>query len=204
MVRKLISWRQSFRRLSEEYETAGKKKHALDNLLSEGRISQSTYELFDKEISQAIVEIEKQQQFLQEKMDTRMGELADQVKTLEILLANFELQHVTGEVDEETYQREIDVLSVGLETARRELDSIKEASDQLLKGNLTLPERESPRAIVEVAEEKHAEPAVEFVQENQSEASASQQEGQQETLQVSNETVPNEAEKVEEKQEAQQ
>jgi len=190
--------------LSEEYETAGKKKHALDNLLSEGRISQSTHELFDKEISQAIVEIEKQQQFLQEKMDTRMGELADQVKTLEILLANFELQHVTGEVDEETYQREIDVLSVGLETARRELDSIKEASDQLLKGNLTLPERESPRIAVEVTEEKHAEPTVEFVQVNQSETSAPQQEGQQETLQVSNETVPNEAEKVEETQEAQQ
>lgn len=203
-MRKLISWRQSFRRLSEEYETAGKKKHALDNLLSEGRISQSTYGLFDKEISEAIVEIEKQQQGLQEKMDTRMGELADQVKTLEILLANFELQHVTGEVDEETYQREIDVLSIGLETARRELDAIKEASDQLLKGNLTLPERESPRTAVEVAEEKHAEPAVEFVQANQSEASAPQQEGQQETLQVSNQTVPNEAEKVEEKQEAQQ
>lgn len=202
-MRKLISWRQSFRRLSEEYETAGKKKRALDNLLSEGRISQSTYELFDKEISEAIVEIGKQQQFLQEKIDTKMGELADQVKTLEILLANFELQHVTGEVDEETYQREIDVLSVGLETARRELDAIKDVSDQLLKGNLALQEREPPQTTVDVAEEKHAEPVVEFAQVNQSEASP-QQEEQQETLQVSNETVPNEAEKVEEKQETQQ
>ena len=189
--------------MSEEYETAGKKKRALDNLLSEGRISQSTYELFDKEISEAIVEIGKQQQFLQEKIDTKMGELADQVKTLEILLANFELQHVTGEVDEETYQREIDVLSVGLETARRELDAIKDVSDQLLKGNLALQEREPPQTTVDVAEEKHAEPVVEFAQVNQSEASP-QQEEQQETLQVSNETVPNEAEKVEEKQETQQ
>jgi hypothetical protein len=185
--------------LSEEYETAGKKKRALDNLLSEGRISRSTYELFDKEISEAIAEIGKQQQLLQEKIDAKMGELADQVKTLEILLANFELQHVTGEIDEETYQREIEVLSVGLETAKQELDAIKEVSDHLLKGNLALQEHESPETAVEAAEEKQAEPVVEFAQANQQETPTPQEEAQQETLQVSNE-----AEKVEENQEAQQ
>jgi len=34
-------------------------------------------------------------------------------------------------VDDETYQREVAVLSIGLENARRELNAIKEAMDKL-------------------------------------------------------------------------
>jgi len=132
MVLKLISWKHSFKRLNEEYEMARKKKQALDNLLSSGRISESTYGLFNKEIDEAIAEIENQQKALLDKMDSKISELEGQIKTLEILLANFEIQHVTGEVEEEVYQRETNLLSVGLETAKHELDSLKEAMNQLL------------------------------------------------------------------------
>ncbi|MEM3442977.1 MAG: CdvA-like protein [Candidatus Bathyarchaeia archaeon] len=127
----MISWRHSFKRLNEEYEISKKKKHALDNLLSAGKISRQTYEVFNEEISGAIAEIEKQQKALLEKMDSKASELDGQIKTLEMLLANFEIQHVAGEVDEETYQSEINVLLVGLETARKELNMIKEAMGQI-------------------------------------------------------------------------
>jgi len=80
---------------------AKKKKQALDNLLSNGRISQSTHELFNKEIADVIAEIGRQQRDLLEKMKFKVRELEGQIKTLEMLLANFEIQHVTGEVDEE-------------------------------------------------------------------------------------------------------
>lgn len=63
----LISWKHSFKRLNEEYEISKKKKHALDNLLSAGKISRQTYEVFNEEISGAIAEIEKQQKALLEK-----------------------------------------------------------------------------------------------------------------------------------------
>jgi hypothetical protein len=202
MVQDLISWRQSFRRLSEEYETVSKKRKALDNLLADGRISQPTHDLFDTEIDEATAEIEKQQRMLQEKMDSRMGELADQVKTLEILLANFELQHVTGEVDEQTYQREIDVLSMGLETARQELEAIKEASDQVLKGNITLLEHPSSEPVVVSVQEKSPEPVVEFVQVEKTEDSSSQEEKPQETLQATDKSESSEPKQAEEKQEA--
>jgi len=190
VVRNLISWRQSFRRLSEEYETANKKKKALDSLLADQRISQTTYDLFDREIAEATAEIEKQQRLLQEKMDARMGELGDQVKTLEILLANFELQHVTGEIEEDVYQRQIAVLSVGLESAKQELERIRESSDQLLKGDLTMPEREPAKAVVE--------PVVEFVPAAQTEAPPPEHEEPKETMQGTAETKG----EAEEKQEA--
>ncbi|MEM3578420.1 MAG: CdvA-like protein [Candidatus Bathyarchaeia archaeon] len=135
----MISWKHSFKRLNEEYAISKKKRQALDNLLGAGKISRQTYDLFNEEISQAMAEIEKQQKALLEKMNLKVNELEGQVKTLEMLLANFEIQHVTGEVDDETYQREIGVLSVGLETARNELNIIKEAMNQISSG-IEIPE----------------------------------------------------------------
>jgi chromosome segregation ATPase len=146
----LISWRHSFKRLNEEYEISKKKRQALDNLLGAGKISRQTYDLFNEEISQAMAEIEKQQKALLEKMNLKVNELEGQIKTLEMLLANFEIQHVTGEVDEETYQREIGVLSVGLETARNELNMIKEAINQISSG-IEVPEANTIQNISELA-----------------------------------------------------
>ena len=132
----MISWKHSFRRLNEEFEIAKKKKQALDNLLSIGKISQSTYDAFSKEIQEAMEEIEKQQQALQEKMNAKMEELDSQIRTLEMLLANSEIQHVTGEVDDEVYRRQADLLSMGLENSRKELEDVREAAEQLSSCNV--------------------------------------------------------------------
>jgi len=130
-VLKLISWKHSFKRLNEEYEIAKKKKQALDNLFETGRISQATRDSFENDITAVIMEIEKQQKDLLAKMQGKTQELESQIKTLETLLANYEIEHVIGEIDEESYQREITLLSTGLETAKHELDIIKEATNQL-------------------------------------------------------------------------
>jgi len=197
-VLRLISWKHSFNRLNEEIEMAKKKRQALDNLLSSGRISESTYELFNKEISEAIAEIERQQKGLQEKMNSKMKELEEHIKTLEMLFANFEIQHVAGEVDEEAYQREINLISMGLETARHELEAVKEAISQL-STSVQIPEKEViaqqeiqqtpenvevPPQKAEVAEEKLPEPPVEPVKVGETESFQASQESTQETLQT--------------------
>jgi len=127
----MISWKHSFKRLNEEYEIAKKKKQALDNLFENGRISQATRDSFDSDINAVIMEIEKQQNDLLTKMQGKTLELENQIKTLETLLANYEIQHVVGEIDEDMYQREITLISTGLESARHELNVIKEATSQL-------------------------------------------------------------------------
>lgn len=136
---KLISWKYSFKRLNEEYAIAMKKKQALDNLFKTGRISEATHASFENDINAILMEIEKQQKDLSVKMQSKMQELETQIKTLETLLANYELQHVIGEIDEESYQQEITLLSTGLETAKRELDAIKDAINQL----------DSPKSVLE-------------------------------------------------------
>jgi len=222
-VLNLISWKHSFKRLNEEYEMARKKRQALDNLLNSGRISQSTYETFNNEIAEAISEIERQQKDLLEKMNSKMRELEGQIKTLEMLFANFEIQHVAGEVDEEVYQREINLLSMGLETARHELDTVKEAANQLstsmqTQTNDVVVEQQKiesqPPVNVEVsktevevvekpvsaAEEKLPEPPVEHVENSEA---CSPQEQSQEALQGAEESQPAATEPAdEEKQEA--
>jgi hypothetical protein len=220
-VLKLISWKHSFKKLTEENEMAKKKKQALDNLLNTGRISQSTYDLFNNEIDEAIAEIERQQKTLLEKMNSKMEELEAQIKTLEMLLANFEIQHVTGEVDEEVYQHEMGILSMGIETAKQELDTVKEALNQLSSGiQVSTPEMvvqqkmesqsertEVSEAKVEVVEEKLLEPPIERVEVKETDSFQAQQENppetSQETSQNTEESQPTETiAEGEEKQEA--
>ena len=127
----MISWKHSFKRLNEEYEIAQKKKQALDSLFENGKISQATRDSFDSDINAVIMEIEKQQNTLLAKMQEKTQELESQIKTLEKLLATYEIQHVVGEIEEEMYQREITLISTGLESAKHELNIIKEATSQL-------------------------------------------------------------------------
>jgi chemotaxis protein CheY-P-specific phosphatase CheC len=156
MVFNLISWKSSLRRLNKDYEMAMKKKHVLDNLLETGRISQSTYEIFNKEFADAIAELERQQKDLLEKMNSKMKGLEEHIRTLEVLLANFEIQHVAGEISEEVYQREISLLSTGLEAARQELDAVKEAFNQL-SSNISTPIKDVVVQETEVQTQENAE-----------------------------------------------
>jgi hypothetical protein len=143
-------------KINGELELARKKKQALDKLFDEGRVSQLTYDSFSNEVAQAIAEIEAKQNALVEKMKAKVSELEQQLKTLEFLLVNSEIRHVSGEMDEEAYNRECNVLSLGLETTRRELNEVKDAISNLSEKNIDLPPLTPPEA--EKAEQVEAEP----------------------------------------------
>jgi len=181
--RDLISWKHSFKRLNEEYEIAKKKKQALDSLFEKGRISQSTHESFSSEIAQGMAEIERQQKDLLEKMKTKMNELENHVKTLEMLFANYEIQHVAGEVDEEVYQHEINILTVGLETAKHELETVKDAINQL-----SIPEQ-TPLTDVQPEVELQT-PPTETVETSQTEVNVTEETVPQEETPAVEEVVP--------------
>jgi hypothetical protein len=126
-------------KINGELELAKKKKQALDKLFNEGKVSQSTYDSFSSEVAEAIADIEAKQTTLMEKMETKINELEQQMNTLEHLLVNSEIRHVSGELDEEAYNRECNVLSLGLETTKQELNLIKEAISNLSEQNTGLP-----------------------------------------------------------------
>ena len=155
---KLISWKYTFKRLNEEYEIANKKKQALDKLFESGKISQSTRDSFTNDINAAIVQIEKQQKELIENMQLKTQELENQIKTLETLLANYEIQHVIGEIDEQIYQQEINLLTTGLDTTRNELNVIKQSANQLCSPT-SIQAPAAPEPVAPIIEAKVPEPA---------------------------------------------
>ena len=199
-MQELISWKHSFGRLNEEYELAKKKKQALANLLETGKISQTTHTLFTREINEAVAEIDGQRKALLGKMASKAMELEEQIRTLEILLANFEIQHVADEVDDETYRRETELLSTGLETAKKELDDVQYAVNQLSNDEMNTQQDVEPPQI------QTPEPEVKFSEEPPEPAEKEQIEPVEtvvETIQCKEETRHSETEaKAEEKQQA--
>jgi hypothetical protein len=156
----LIGWKCKY---SNVFSIAKRKKQALDNLFATGKISQSTRDSFDGEITAAIATIEKQQKELIDSMAGKTQELENQIKMLETLLANYEIQHVVGEIDEEIYQKEISLLTTGLETTKNELNVIKQVTTQLSPAASTIqapaaPELAAPIAEAEIAQALPVEP----------------------------------------------
>jgi Na+/phosphate symporter len=186
--------------LNEEYELAKKKKQALTNLLETGKISQTTHTLFTREIDEAVAEIDGQRKALLGKMASKAMELEEQIRTLEILLANFEIQHVADEVDDETYRRETELLSTGLETAKKELDDVQYAVNQLSNEYMNTQQDVEPPQI------QTPEPEIKFSEEPPETAEKEQIEPVEtvvETIQCKEETRHSETEaKAEEKQQA--
>ena len=144
-----MSWKHSFSRLNEEYELVKKKKQALTSLLDAGKISQSTHNLFTREIDEAVTEIDNQRKALLGKMASKSMELEEQIRTLEILLANFEIEHVSGDVDDDTYNRETELLCTGLEVAKKELDEVQIAASQLSNDDTTPQQELEPPQILQ-------------------------------------------------------
>jgi chromosome segregation ATPase len=159
-------------KINGELDLARKKKQVLDKLLSDGKVSQPTYTSFTDEIADAITEIELKQKALADKMKTKTDELEQQLKTLEHLLVNSEIRHVAGETDDDTYDHECSILSLGLDTTRRELTDIRDAithlSDPAAEVDAT-PEPPPPEAL---APETADPPAPEPEPEAEAEAEA--------------------------------
>jgi len=122
----LISWKYSFEKISKDLELARKKKQALDDLFNSGKISASTYESLDKELTNAIQEIEARQKDLAEKITSKITELEKQINTLELFLASSEIQYAAGEIDEDLHANEIGAYTLGLDAVKQQLSFVKE------------------------------------------------------------------------------
>ncbi|MBT8171943.1 CdvA-like protein [Candidatus Bathyarchaeota archaeon] len=131
----MISWKYSFEKISEDLELAKKKKQALDNLYNSGRISASTYGSLDNDLSAVISDIEMRQKILSDNLTSKVNDLEKQIGTLEIFLANSEIQYVAGEIGKELHTNETAAFSNGLNSLKSQLISIKEAVATIIPEN---------------------------------------------------------------------
>jgi len=140
----LISWKYSFEKIDKDLELARKKKQALDDLFNSGKISASTYESLDKELTGIISEIEARQKDLADKMTSKIADLENQIGTLELFLANSEIQYVAGEIDDELHASESNAFSSGLDAVKKQLIAIKEVVTSLMPEVVAPPPLSTP------------------------------------------------------------
>ena len=157
----MSSWRYSSELVSRELDLAKKKKKALDDLYAAGKISQSTYEYIEKDLTEVIIDLEAHLKTLIDKMKTRAEELEKQMKSLEIFLANLEMHYVAGEIDEETYANQNKAITLGLNATKQELETIRDVLSKIAPEKP--PEEEKPEPVVEEkpTEEKEEEQQLE-------------------------------------------
>jgi chromosome segregation ATPase len=135
----LSLWKYSFELVTRELEVTRKKKQALDNLYAADKISQSTYEYLETELSKAVAELEDHLKTLMDKMTSRAQELEKQISTLELFLASLELHHAAGDVNDETYDKQNKAILLGLEATRQELNDIESSSHKTASPPVELP-----------------------------------------------------------------
>lgn len=155
----LVTWKDSFEKINTELETTSRKKQALENLHSGGRISQFAYECLNKELTDEIEQIETERKTLAEKMTSKLNELEEQRMALEMFLANTEMAYAAGEISDEIHGKESGALDLGLEATKQELNWIKEVIIQLVPKDVET--QQPPVAPAETAEVAIAEPPVE-------------------------------------------
>lgn len=119
LVFRVIS--KSFEIVSQELDLTRRKKQALDDLLASERISQPTYEHLEKGLMETILDLEAQQKSLADKMTGWADELEEQIQLLELLLANLEIHHATGEIDDEAYDKQNRAILLGLDATKQDL-----------------------------------------------------------------------------------
>jgi len=128
----------------QELDLIGKKKQALDRLLASERISKSTFEYLEKKLTEETVNLEAQLKSLSDSMTARAQDLEQKIRQLEISLANLEMCHVTGQIDDKTYGIHNATILLGLEAAKQELGNVKDSLLNALSGAVTIEELRKP------------------------------------------------------------
>jgi len=155
----MVLWKDAFEKINIELDLTKRKKQALDDLLSTGRISQSTRDCLCKDLDEEINQIELRRKSLAEKIASKLSELEEQLQALEFFLANSEMAYVAGEISSELYTQESSALNLGMEATKQELNLIKEVVIQLVPKE-TMPTTTAP-STVETVEATPTETAVE-------------------------------------------
>lgn len=136
-VSRVIS--KSFEIVNQELDLTKRKKQALDDLLASERISQPTYEHLEKGLMETIVDLETQQKSLADKMTGWADELEEQIQLLELLLANLEIHHATGEIDDDAYDKQNRAIVLGLDATKQDLVDMRNILSKTVSETVPTP-----------------------------------------------------------------
>ncbi len=134
-------WELEAGALKNQFDLIVRRIKALDELQKNGDIDINIYEELRKQHSSSIEELKEQKDILLESLKDRMQKLDNQIKELEIFLANSKMQHSSGEIDEQAYKTAYEAVNRGLNIAISEKNHLKELTDFLKNAESTINEK---------------------------------------------------------------
>jgi len=148
-------------------ELIRKKEQTLEELSASKRISQPTYECLKKKLTEETIKLEAELKSLLDNMTVVAQELESQMGGLELALANLEMHHATGEIDDQTYENQNKAILLSIDAVKQEVKNIK---NSLLETVLESVEKEKKVPTLVKAEEAQ-EPEEEELEAQTEEAS---------------------------------
>ncbi len=126
---------------TKKVELVEKQKQALENLLKTGRISQSTYDHFVKELEALTAEIKAQRKVLADRATSQIDNLKKLVNSLEKCLADLHFHYATGKIDKEHYKNEVYRFDSGIKAVKKEMQNLENALKKLQEKKAVEPEK---------------------------------------------------------------
>lgn len=143
-------WELEAESLKKQFDLIIRRIKALDELHRNGDIDEAIYEELRKQHSSSIEELKEQRDALLESLNERIKKLDNQIKELEIFLANSKMQHTSGEIDDQAYRTAYEAVNRGLNRAISEKNHLKELTEFLKNAEFTVQKpmlnREEKRA----------------------------------------------------------
>jgi hypothetical protein len=141
-------------------KTGEKELEALRNLLHNGKISQSIYDLVEKKVNRKKTLVLELKEALKSEEDYWRNSLSDATKIFECLLVEFKHRYLLGEIGEGELKQKSSIINLGLESLLSKDSSvitvIQEPAQplQMTLEQHTIPENISKQEILAVEEPK--------------------------------------------------
>jgi len=113
-------WKVNAEELRRDMEISKRRMSALENLYAANKISAKTYQELSEEYGKVLKCQEEERTRLMSMLESRNGELSRQIALLERLLADTEVQHITGEISDGEFKIAASSLKSGLDRALQE------------------------------------------------------------------------------------
>lgn len=121
----------SLEMIARDMESVRRQKHALDNLLKKGKISQLTYGKLAKKIEVNISEVEKRRAASINKVTYQLEKLKRLINLLERCSADARVRYTTSKIDKEHLKNKVITFNLGLKSIRREIQNLEHASKEM-------------------------------------------------------------------------
>lgn len=127
------SWKVNAESFQRGITHTEKRIDALDQLFSSGRISEQTYKNMKNSYEGMVGQRNNARENLLSQLKNRSTDLVNESNVLEEFLANIEVQHLTGELDEESYSLAIDSLKMAYNRMIAEKNDIDSVLDEVTR-----------------------------------------------------------------------